>query len=178
MQNSKVFFTLAIDKKPAGKLLFNLFPKVVPKTADNFFKLCTGELGSKFIDGRPSPKPLHFLGSKFHRIIPGFMAQGGDFTNGNGTGGVSIYGAKFSDENFKLSHDKPFLLSMANAGPNTNGSQFFITFAACPWLDGKHTVFGELSEGQALLALIEKLGSQDGRTKSLVEIIECGQQTL
>ena len=143
---SKVFFDITIDGEAAGRIVFGLFGDTVPKTAENFRALTTGEKGA----GK-SGKPLHFKDTAFHRIIPQFMAQGGDFTLGDGRGGESIYGEKFADENFKLKHTKPYLLSMANAGPNTNGSQFFITFIATPWLDGRHTVFGEVLEGEALV---------------------------
>ena len=141
--NPKVFFDISIGGKDSGRLTFELYADKTPKTAENFRALCTGEKGT----GK-SGKPLHFLNSIFHRVIPGFMAQGGDFTNFNGTGGESIYGAKFADENFTVKHTTGGQLSMANAGKNTNGSQFFITFVACPWLDGKHTVFGGLTEGK------------------------------
>lgn len=124
-----------------------------------------------------SGKKLHFKDSIFHRIIPQFMAQGGDFTNGNGTGGESIYGSKFSDENFKLKHQKEYLLSMANAGPNTNGSQFFITFIKTPWLDGRHVVFGEVLKGKEIVDMMEKVGSQSGRTSKKVVIADSGEIT-
>ena len=171
---SKVFMDIEVEGLGVNRVSFELFDDATPKCAANFRKLCTGELGNKFEDGKPSQKQLTYKGSGFHRIIPGFMAQGGDFTNGNGTGGVSIYGSKFNDENFKIKHTNPYMLSMANAGPNTNGSQFFITFAACPWLDGKHTVFGEVVDGQVFLQKLEKLGSQSGQPSKKVTIKDCG----
>jgi len=167
--NPQVFFDISIDGAPSGRLVFELFADVVPKTAENFRALCTGEKGL----GR-SGKPLSYKGSAFHRIIPDFMCQGGDFTAGNGTGGESIYGTKFEDENFQLKHTKGGLLSMANAGPNTNGSQFFITTAVTPWLDGKHVVFGELREGLELLQAIEARGSRSGKPSASVRIEDCG----
>lgn len=157
-----VYFDITIADKPAGRITFKLFDDVVPKTAENFRALATGEQG------------FGFAGAPFHRIIPQFMLQGGDFTNGNGTGGKSIYGAKFADENFTLKHDRPYLLSMANSGPNSNGSQFFITTVPTSWLDGKHVVFGEVTEGQELVDQIEALGSQSGKPKSKVAISASG----
>merc|ERR1712183_443646 len=145
MGTSQVYFDITIDGKDAGRIVMGLYGGDVPKTAENFRALCTGEKGM----GK-SGKPLHYKGSGFHRVIPGFMLQGGDFTNGDGTGGESIYGEKFADENFKSKHTQKYLLSMANAGPGTNGSQFFITTAKTPWLDGKHVVFGRVLKGKEI----------------------------
>jgi len=167
---STVFFDIEIDGTPAGRVEFGLFGETVPKTAENFRALCTGEKGV----GK-SGKPLTYKGSSFHRVIPNFMCQGGDFTAGNGTGGESIYGEKFADENFNLKHDSPYLLSMANAGPNTNGSQFFITTALTPWLDGKHVVFGRVTKGDQIIKAVEKLGSQSGATRSKITIADSGE---
>ena len=167
---SKVFFDIEIDGQKTGRIVFGLFGETVPKTTENFRALCTGEKGVG-----NAGKALHFKGSNFHRIIPGFMAQGGDFTNGDGRGGESIYGSRFNDENFKLKHTKPMLLSMANAGPNTNGSQFFITFKETPWLDGRHVVFGEVIEGQNIVEELEKIGTGSGSTKKKAVIVDSGE---
>ncbi len=160
-----------IANGPKGRMTFELFADVVPKTAENFKVLCAGDSGKKSSCG----KNLSFLNTIFHRIIPGFMIQGGDFTRFNGTGGESIYGSKFQDENFSKRHTGAGDLSMANAGPNTNGSQFFICLEATPWLDGKHTVFGKMVSDEAnMLRAIEKVGSQSGAPKSKVTVTGCG----
>ena len=169
-KNPRVFFNISNNGASLGKIVFELHSDVVPKTAENFRQLCIGA-GGKNIGG----KALSYKGSHFHRIIPKFMCQGGDFTNGNGTGGWSIYGNKFPDENFNLKHDVPGLLSMANSGPNTNGSQFFITTVSCPWLDGKHTVFGKVIEGMDVVKKMEALGTSNGTPRGRVVIEDCGE---
>jgi len=172
MSRSKVFFDVAIgSNNNVGRIEFELFDDVVPKTAENFRALCTGEKGVHSGSG----KPFHYKGIKFHRIIPGFMIQGGDFTKQNGTGGVSIYGNKFRDENFREKHTEPGLLSMANAGKHTNGSQFFITTEKTPWLDGKHVVFGRVVKGMDIVRSLERQGSDSGATRQTCKIVNCGQ---
>ncbi|KAJ6565022.1 cyclophilin [Mycena vulgaris] len=168
---SNVFFDIQVaGEKQPERVVFKLFDDVVPLTTDNFRKLAQG------LDknGKPTTQGYTYAGSKFHRIIPNFMLQGGDFTRHNGTGGVSIYGEKFKDENFKLKHTKPYLLSMANAGANTNGSQFFITTVVTSWLDGKHVVFGEVVSGQETIKKVEALGSDTGTPSKTVTIVASG----
>ncbi|ERE83101.1 sp110 nuclear body protein [Cricetulus griseus] len=163
MVNPTVFFDITANGQPLGRVSFELFADKLPKTAENFRALSTGEKG------------FGYKGSSFHRIIPGFMCQGGDFTRHNGTGGRSIYGEKFEDENFILKHTGPGILSMANAGPNTNGSQFFICTAKTEWLDGKHVVFGKVKEGMSTVEAMERFGSRTGKTSKKITISNCGQ---
>ena len=166
----RVFFEVAIDGTSIGKVELGLYGKAVPKTVENFRALCTGEKGM----GR-SGKKLAYEGSSFHRIIPRFMIQGGDFTSGDGRGGESIYGAKFADESFAIPHGKAGALSMANAGKDTNGSQFFITVAETPWLDGKHVVFGRVLGGMEVVRQLEAIGSSSGRPSKRATIMHAGE---
>ena len=163
MSNPVCFFDITANDQPLGRIEMTLRADVVPKTAENFRALCTGEKG------------FGYKGSPFHRVITQFMCQGGDFTRQNGTGGKSIYGEKFADENFQLKHTGPGVLSMANAGPNTNGSQFFLCTVETNWLDGKHCVFGNVTKGMDVVKKVESYGSQSGQTSAKIIVADCGQ---
>ena len=166
----KAFFDVTIDGVDVGTITFGLFGDVVPITVKNFAELCSGEAGDD-----AHGVPLWYKGSPFHRLIPGFMAQGGDFTNGDGTGGESIYGPSFDDENFDIKFTKPYQLAMANAGPNTNGSQFFITFEATTWLDGHHVIFGEVLDGFDVVDQLENIGTQSGAPTKTAIVANSGR---
>ncbi|KAL7534406.1 hypothetical protein ACHAXR_005854, partial [Thalassiosira sp. AJA248-18] len=164
---SRVYFDVAMQNQPLGRVVIGLYGSTVPKTANNFETLCKGT-------STGNGRQLSFKGSSFHRIIPSFMIQGGDFTNHNGTGGMSIYGSKFPDENFTLKHTGPGVVSMANSGPDTNGSQFFICTAKTPHLDGRHVVFGVVESGWDVVKEIESVGSRSGTPRAKVVISDCG----
>ncbi|KAF8012536.1 hypothetical protein BT93_I0639 [Corymbia citriodora subsp. variegata] len=170
MGNPKVFLDVKIGGQPAGQIVMELFADSVPRTAENFRALCTGEKGV----GRYG-RPLHYRGSTFHRVFPGALCQGGDIIAGDGSGGEAIYGSKFADENFVDKHTGPGILSMANAGPDTNASQFAICFDKTDWLDGQHVVFGQVVKGMNVVKAIERVGSSSGRPWQPVVIADCGQ---
>ena len=170
MSAARVFLDVEIQGEAAGRIVIELFSDVVPRTSENFRCLCTGEKGVGKLG-----RPLHYKGSPFHRVITGFMVAGGDVLRGNGTGGESIYGMYFDDENFERKHDAAGLLSMSNSGPNRNGSQFMITLAPCPWLDNKHVVFGRVVDGMDVVKALEEAGTQSGAMSKKCIIADCGQ---
>lgn len=163
MTNSVVFLDITLNNNYIGRIEIELYSNITPNTCENFRSLCVGNKG------------ISYKGCNFHRVIPNFMLQTGDITNFNGTGGMSIYGRSFNDENFILKHTGPGILSMANSGPNTNSSQFFITTVATPWLDGGHVVFGKVINGMNIVRIIESHGSPSGQTNASIIISNCGQ---
>eukprot|EP00826_Nyctotherus_ovalis_P057762 TRINITY_DN7905_c0_g1_i3.p1 TRINITY_DN7905_c0_g1~~TRINITY_DN7905_c0_g1_i3.p1 ORF type:complete len:172 (+),score=27.24 TRINITY_DN7905_c0_g1_i3:128-643(+) len=169
MGNPVVFLDICIENVCQGRLVFHLFANVVPKTVDNFKQLCTGSFT------QPGGKTLSYRGSFIHRIIPDFLFQGGDIVSYDGRGSASIYGERFPDENFSLKHQNDGVLSMANNGPDSNGSQFFVTLSPCPWLDGRNVVFGEVIEGLNFMKRVERFGSQTGAPTARIYIANCGQ---
>ncbi|XP_040934779.1 peptidyl-prolyl cis-trans isomerase CYP40 isoform X2 [Gossypium hirsutum] len=173
MVNPRCYLDISIGGEVEGRLIVELYKDVVPKTAENFRALCTGEKGI----GPNTSVPLHYKGVRFHRIIRGFMIQGGDISAGDGTGGESIYGLKFEDENFDLKHERKGMLSMSNMGPNTNGSQFFITTNRTSHLDGKHVVFGKVIKGMGVVRSIEHVAGEDGTNYATQEVViaDCGE---
>ncbi|KAF5751225.1 Peptidyl-prolyl cis-trans isomerase CYP40 [Tripterygium wilfordii] len=172
MERKRCFLDISIGGELEGRIVVELYNDVVPKTTENFRALCTGEKGI----GPNTGVPLHYKGCRFHRVIKGFMVQGGDISAGDGTGGESIYGLKFEDENFELKHERKGMLSMANSGPNTNGSQFFITTTRTSHLDGKHVVFGKVVKGMGVVRSIEHVTGGDGDCPSVdVVIADCGE---
>ena len=168
LPRTHAWLDLSIGGRPARRVTFVLYSDVLPRTCENFRALCAGDRGAR----------LTYAGSPVHRVIRNFMIQGGDFTRGDGTGGESIYGEKFADENFELKHTGPGVLSLANAGPGTNGSQFFICTVKTAWLDGRHVVFGGILEGLDVMEAVEKVGSGGGKTTKTVEITDSGELTM
>lgn len=176
-KNPKVYFDITIDSMEVGRITMELRPDIAPKTTENFRALCTGEKTDA------QGKVLTYKGNRFHRVVPDFLCMAGDINsdsgesknNGFGTGGTSIYGAKFSDENFDLKHTGAGTLSMSNQGPNTNGSQFIISFARLSWLDGKNVVFGKVVDGMDIVKAIDKIGLQSGKVSKEVVIRDCGE---
>ncbi|MCL7044497.1 hypothetical protein MKW94_003745 [Papaver nudicaule] len=172
MVNPRCFMDISIGDEVEGRIVVELYSDIVPKTAENFRALCTGEKGI----GPHTGVPLHFKGNCFHRVVKGFMIQGGDISARNGTGGESIYGLKFEDENFEMKHERKGILSMANSGPNTNGSQFFITTTRAPHLDDKHVVFGKVVKGMGVVRSVEHVYTGDSDSPTLECIItDCGE---